>query len=476
MNMFTFSVNFVCLLFWAFLAGVYFLQKKMNNYENKIYTRILILDFLLLFTHFIGLIVGYYFVQDINDLPIPYIIITRLYSVSQMGWCIYFTYYMLLAVNETNEKFNNWFYSNPEKIFKLLKIIAFVICFIDFILPVSYEMNKSGVVVYTGLRVDFITLSMFILALIILITIIINRKNINIRKVIPFAFLIVSQLTALFAYIYDSSISIFTLSITLISYFMYHTIENPDIKIIAELELATEQAEKSNNAKSDFLSSMSKEMKTPINQILGLTQVMVSRDDVEDMHRDGQEILAESNKLIELVEGILDINSLEADKIELVETEYNPKEVYDSLIKMTIIRLSGKNIELKANFSNDIPTTLYGDKEKIKRIISNILSNSIKNTEKGFVDFNMSCEKEKDKCILKITIKDTGVGISEEKRKQIFTNSYRKNNDKNSDLNIELGLAITKSLLDLMNGKISLDSTIGEGSTFKIEIAQRYNK
>lgn len=476
MNMFTFSVNFVCLLFWAFLAGVYFLQKKMNNYENKIYTRILILDFLLLFTHFIGLIVGCYFVQDINDLPIPYIIITRLYSVSQMGWCIYFTYYMLLAVNETNEKFNNWFYSNPEKIFKLLKIIAFVICLIDFILPVSYEMNKSGVVVYTGLRVDFITLSMFILALIILITIIINRKNINIRKVIPFAFLIVSQLTALFAYIYDSSISIFTLSITLISYFMYHTIENPDIKIIAELELATEQAEKSNNAKSDFLSSMSKEMKTPINQILGLTQVMVSRDDVEDMHRDGQEILAESNKLIELVEGILDINSLEADKIELVETEYNPKEVYDSLIKMTIIRLSGKNIELKANFSNDIPTTLYGDKEKIKRIISNILSNSIKNTEKGFVDFNMSCEKEKDKCILKITIKDTGVGISEEKRKQIFTNSYRKNNDKNSDLNIELGLAITKSLLDLMNGKISLDSTIGEGSTFKIEIAQRYNK
>ena len=214
MNMFTFSVNFVCLLFWAFLAGVYFLKKNMNNYENKIYKYIILLDFVLLLTHFLGIIVAYYFVHDIDNIPIAYTLITRIYSISQMGWCIYFAYYMIIAVNETNEKFNNWFYSNPKKNFRMFNLISLVLCVIDFFLPVKYAIDKNGVVVFTGLRIDFITYTMFALGFICLIAIIMNRKNIKIRKIIPFAFLIVSQLTALFAYIYDPSISIFTLSIT----------------------------------------------------------------------------------------------------------------------------------------------------------------------------------------------------------------------------------------------------------------------
>ena len=474
MNMFTFSVNFVCLLFWAFLAGVYFLKKNMNNYENKIYKYIILLDFILLLTHFLGIIVAYYFVHDIDNIPVAYTLITRIYSISQMGWCIYFAYYMIIAVNETNEKFNNWFYSNPKKNFRMFNLISLVLCVIDFFLPVKYAIDKNGVVVFTGLRIDFITYTMFTLGFICLIAIIMNRKNIKIRKIIPFAFLIVSQLTALFAYIYDPSISIFTLSITLISYFMYHTIENPDIKIIRELELATEQAEKSNNAKSDFLSSMSQEMKTPINQILGLTQVMINRDEVEDMHHDGEEILNESHKLIELVDGILDINSLEADKIELVDVEYNPVEIYDFVVKMANIRLIDKNIELRASKS-DLPEKLYGDKEKIKRVISNLITNSIKYTETGYIQFDMNCEKEKDKCTLKITVKDTGKGMSEEQKERVFTNNYTKPSE-DTDQNTELGLAITKSIVDIMNGSIKLESKINEGTTFKVEISQKYEK
>lgn len=475
MNMFTFSVNFVCLLFWAFLAGVYFLKKNMNNYENKIYKYIIILDFLLLFTHFLGIIWAYYFESDVNNLSVPYILITRVYSIAQMGWCIYFTYYMLIAVNETNEKFNNWFYSNPKKNFRIFIIVSLIICAIDFVLPVKYAMNKDNVLVYTGLRVDFITYTMIILGIMCLIAIILNRKSIKVRKIIPFAFLVISQLTALFAYMYDSSISIFTLSITLISYFMYHTIENPDIKIIRELELATEQAQKSNNAKSDFLSSMSQEMKSPINQILGLTQVMLNREEVVDMHHDGEEILNESHKLIELVDGILDINSLETDKIELVNVEYNPKEIYDFLVKMAHIRLIDKNIVFKDYYSSDMPTKLYGDKEKIKRIISNLITNSIKYTETGSIDFNMTCIKEKDKCILKIKVTDTGKGISEDQKQMVFSNDYVRNNDSNES-NTELGLTITKSIVELMNGKIEVESTLGEGTTFKVEISQKYEK
>lgn len=474
MNMFTFSVNFVCLLFWAFLAGVYFFKKNMNNYENKIYKYIIILDFLLLFTHFLGIIVAYYFVHDINNIPMPYLLFNGIYSMSQMGWCVYFTYYMIIAVNETNEKFNKWFYSNPKKNFKLFNIICILLCFIDFLLPVKYEIDKNGVLVFTGIRIDFITYTMFALGFICLIAIIINRKNIKIRKIIPFAFLTVSQLTVLFIYLYDPSLSLFTLSTTLISYFMYHTIENPDIKIIRELELATEQAEKSKNAKRDFLSSMSQEMMTPINQILGLTQVMINRDEVEYMHHDGEEILNESRKLNKLVDGILSINSLEADKIELEEAEYNPKEIYDFVVKMANIRLIDKNIEFKANNSN-LPEKLYGDKEKIKIVISNLITNSIKYTETGYIHFDMNCENEKDKCILSIYIEDTGTYITDEQKERVFSNAYTRTADE-TEQNVELSLAITKSIVDIMNGSIEVDSALNEGTKFKIVINQKYEK
>lgn len=473
MNVFTFSVNFVCLLFWAFLAGVYFSQKKMNNYENKLYKRIIILDFLLLFSHFIAIIIGYYFVHDVNEIPFIYVLIAKIYSASQMGWCLYFTYYMLVAVNETNKKFNDWFYSSTEKKFKTINCIAYAICFLDFLLPANYLINKNNVVVFTGIRVDFVTYSMLVLAIIILIAIIKNRKNINIRKVIPFAFLVVSQLTALFAYIKDPSVSIFTLSITLISYFMYHTIENPDIKIISELQLATEQAEKSNNAKSDFLNSISKDMKTPINTILRLTQNIEDVEELEIMHNNGEKILNESHKLMELVEGILAINSLSADEVELVETEYSPKEVYEAIIKLSNIRLGDKNIELKTNYSEELPDKLIGDKEKLKRIITNVVYYSIKNTEEGNVTFDMSCLKEKDKCILQLTISDTGKGMTEEEKSQILKSEFVDIN--NNDTDKELDSEITKSLVNLMKGKISFDSTLGQGSIFKIEIPQKYN-
>ena len=199
-----------------------------------------------------------------------------------------------------------------------------------------------------------------------------------------------------------------------------------------------------------------------------------SSSDVEDIHNDTDDIIMASQNLLELVEGILDINKLEANKMDIVDGEYNPREVFDSLVKMMKIRLGTKPIEFRYNYNDQLPEKLFGDKDKIKQITSNLISNAIKYTEEGSVDFNVDSEIKDDDCLLKIIVTDTGRGIKDDQKEYLFTKFYRLEEDKDSDIEgTGLGLAITKSLVELMNGKISVNSVLGEGSTFTVNLTQK---
>ena len=258
---------------------------------------------------------------------------------------------------------------------------------------------------------------------------------------------------------------------------MYFTIENPDVKMINELELAKNVAEKANRAKSDFLSSMSHEIRTPLNAIVGLSECIKNSDDIEEIHEDANDVVMASRNLLEIVNGILDISKIEADKMEVIESNYNPVETFGEITSLIESKLDEKNLKLNCNFALDLPTTLYGDKGKLKQIISNILSNAIKYTEKGHIDFNVNCINEKTKCKLQIIISDTGRGIKPEQINKIFNKFERAEEDMNSTIEgTGLGLAITKSLVEMMGGKILVHSTYGEGSKFTVLLEQKYSK
>ena len=198
-----------------------------------------------------------------------------------------------------------------------------------------------------------------------------------------------------------------------------------------------------------------------------------TNENLEEIHTDSDDIIVASENLLELVDGILDINKLETNQMELVKSNYHPVDVINDLIKMIDIRIGEKNLQLRTNFSKDIPYELSGDKDKLKRIISNLLTNAVKYTEEGYVDFNISCTNIKDKCNLKVEVKDTGRGISEERIPELFTKFNRLESDKDSDIQgTGLGLAITKSLVDLVNGKIQVESKLGEGTTFTVTLTQ----
>ena len=256
---------------------------------------------------------------------------------------------------------------------------------------------------------------------------------------------------------------------------MYNTIENPDLKLIAQLELAKQSAEKANNAKSYFLSSMSHEIRTPLNAIVGSIELL---KDEENLTEDGREALKDlntaSNSLLEIGTGILNISQIESGKIDLIEKEYSPVETFDELYNLLKGRIGNKSIDFTTNYADDLPKQLYGDKTKIKEIVTNLLTNAIKYTDEGKINLAVKCINNKDTCKLIISVSDTGRGIRKEVMDKLFEKFTRDTDVTDSTIDgVGLGLAITKSLVEILGGTITVNSVVGKGSVFTVVFLQK---
>ena len=460
-----------CVGFTLFLFIAYFSKKNMDNLENVIYRRMLIANFscTIIYTCFYTIDIITY---NSNHQDILYLIVyifSKIAPFTVMVWATFLLVYLIIVINEQNEKFINNVTNNLHKYLRYLYIWFVIIGIIS-------SLEKSVVVLETAVEKELLLIMnayLYVVILSCIILIIRYGKKLSKKKILPIYLIIpIFVVAAIFGFLGVRVVFVYIVG-TLINHLMYHTIENPDLKLINQLEYAKNQAEKSNKAKTDFLSSMSHEIRTPLNAIVGLSQMIKESDDINRIHEDSNDIIVASQNLQEIVDGILDINKLEANEMEINEVNYNPKQEFDNLVKLMKIRIGEKPLELRTIFPDTLPKTLYGDKEKLKQIITNLLTNAIKYTEKGFVDFNVSCQNIKDKCELTITVKDTGRGMKEEQMAKLFTKFNRLEEDKDS--NIEgtgLGLAITKSLVELFDGKITAESIYGQGSKFTIILKQ----
>lgn len=237
----------------------------------------------------------------------------------------------------------------------------------------------------------------------------------------------------------------------------------------ALLEKALTEAKEANKAKSEFLSIMSHEIRSPMNVIIGLSESVLNRDNLDkDILEDIDSINTASNNLLDVIDGLLDISKIESGELSLDEKEYDLASFIKDLEKYTKAKLKNDKISFEVAVDPSLPSTLYGDSNKLRQILQNILNNAIQYTEKGNIVLKANWIGNKETGKLKFEVTDTGKGIEEKKLATLFQDKEEKKNYQSG-----MGLYISKKYIDELNGSIEVASTPKVGSTFTITISQK---
>ena len=465
MNMFT-----IYSLFYSVLLNiVYFARKRLVTFENKIFEKLMI-------TNLIGVIlaIGSYFaIVNIDKYPIFNVIVSKGYIVYLLTWITLFSVY-IFAISIDDSK------NRKKKINRIIKgfSILYVIFLIVIIIKPLYYHNAGGAVYSYGPSANVMYVVSSVYIAIWIVRLIINYKKIRDKKYLPiFAFMLLGVVVIIIQKSHPELLLMTSME-TFIVFLMYHTIENPDMKILEEVHRAKEISDNANEEKTMFLYNMTNEIRNITKDIDYsaddiLDETSNKKVDVEVINDAAREIKGSTAKFTTMTNEILDINSIDSASIKIYNDKYNVKLIIKELVTVYSKKCNVKNIDFRPSIASDIPEYLYGDSVGLKQVLDIILDNSVKYTSSGYIEFNVNAIIKNNIARLIITVEDSGTGMKADDIIKVFN----KKNDRNEDsLNLNNNLYNAKALITLMGGTIIPSSIYGTGTTMKIVLDQKVAK
>ena len=462
-------MNVEFLILYALILSItlnimYFIRKHINSNEAKIFSKIL-------FSNLLGLMLELmciYMSNKFSPTSLPAIIFTRAYLIYLITYLLFMTLYNYVLCYTTEKQKKLEHYKKLRNISYTIYAVCVVVCMA---LPLQTEKGYA-----IGPAVNFVYLCSTICINVWFIPMIKNRKIIEHKKFVPlYIFILLIIIVAIIQRIYPQA-TLITIVEFLIVFIMYHTIENPDMKMLDEVHKAKVISDNANEEKTLFLYNMTNEIRGITKDIDKETDNILDETDnkkidVEEINNSARNIKGSTAKFTTMTNEILDISSIDSASVRIYNEKYNIKRLLKELVGIYKSKAQNKNLDFRVSIASDIPEYLYGDGINLKKVLTIILDNSIKYTNNGYIEFNINTIIKGDIVRLIISVEDSGIGMKAEDINKIFT----KKQEREDNHNLNNNLYNAKRLITLMNGTIVPSSSYGSGTTIKIILDQKYD-
>ena len=452
---------FFCIL----LIIIYFSKKKVNSLENKVYSYIVIVTF------FSCLVETYSFIlvqNGVDPYAFNYLLSLKLLFSCFFAWIYFFTMYILMVTLGDGKQ-----EESMKQIMKNSILFMFLILAIDFFfLPIT--VTKVGqMLLPSGAAVNIIYVCVAICIVVMLAVFFKNIKKVGNKKYIPLYLLIISFALIVLIQKLVPELLIINGAFVFIAFVMYFTIENPDVKMIDELNKNRMLVNKTMEEKSNFLFLASNQIKTPIKNLEVLSKEAIDLEDKQEMKEKVKEINNLTQNLSILVNNILDISSLTNSNIKMVPEKYNLTNLIQK-VKLLEEKKVKDSVEFRMNVSDTVPKFLYGDSKLLEQILISILENSIKYTKTGFIELRLNTIIKYDMARLIFTIEDSGLGMTTSKVNELLLQDSELSEEEIKRLETNnVNMNTIKKLVSKLGGYFTIKSEIGKGTEIKVVVDQK---